>query len=1005
MTAPVILLEATPKRTSDGAAVTVRLAGGGDQVPYRYGANDWLAGIVQLPTLITSIDFGVDENAGGEFGEGGVPQAISLQWAPSSMAKLADISGRYWFDAAVTVRIGPEDPTLALPAIALSGKALSATISGGVMTIAMSDPAADLKKPLLTARYGGTGDLDGPAEWQGKIKRRVWGRVWNVALEPIDKAYNIYSVADPLKPLQAIDAVRDQGAPAASLTIVGWAGSAAATLAVLRAASVPEGGACVAPSISCLKWWTVPGALHADVRGEIGAGYVETTGAIVERIVQSGANTPFAAGTVAAAVTARPAPVGWIAKDDSTSQASMIQELLGNSSLLWLIDSDGKIAIREWAWGASVKSARSSDVKRVRTLRPTISRQLGYRRNESPMARGDLAGIVLVYGANTLTNSELTVDADGWFAPTWTSWTTATGANFTNGRNLGGGYGGNPINLLYQRFGYNGLTPVPADKYVFGPCQRGFDGNLADLKRYGLWVEPGERIYARALIAIHGGVEGHLRIEFFDSTGAYIPGSATDSVQSIGDGRLGGPTANPATLANLVEVYVLVDVPIEACYAAIGTWGRPVPGGVDPSFYIFVGQAMLSKVAPGQNERPPYVPGASNRAADRTGENTSNDTANLGGVPTATVLSNINGAAANAQQAIDELDDLADDALITSNEKITKLIPKAAQLEASYTSLATLAGALGVSTTTAASARSAWLSMLAALSPAWNTTLADTPVVRSSYNTTLNAYEGALTALAADCAAMAATKATWATVTGSGKPEDNATAGGIFAVSNTNPGTPSNVKQLWVKPSTKQIFQWSGTLGSGSWVDSLGSLAQYNSIIANLFVADQGVDLAAMVPGTINWRASLIDSTDIGPSHSIDTGIVALGATAFATAASEIEITEIVQSGWASSSVGHDFNGDFVIDYYDAWTCRYEIYYRLNGGAWVDTGIRQTVSNAGFGSGPFFQNSAPSPSSKFSPGGAGILQLGVRWVGSHADGSGTGAIYDRIVRFEIVNWK
>lgn len=391
MTAQVILIDASPRRASDGAVQTVRLAGGGALYPYRYGGADYRAGIVQLPDIVTSLPFD-----GGDFGAGGVPQAAELQWAPASKADLAAMANYFWIDAPITVRIGDENADGTLPPIEIAGKVLAATVEGGVLKIALCDPAADLKKPLLTDRYGGTGDLDGPAEWQGKIKRRVWGRVWNMAGELIDRANNIYCWSDPARPLQGFDALRDKGAPAASLTTVAWQGSQAATLAALRAAAAPQGGGVTCPSIACVKWWTQPaGDLTADLRGEVGAGYVERTADIAARIVAAGPNTPFAAGTVAAANAARPAPVGWVAKDETTTTAAMIEDLLGHSSLLWLLNSAGEIVIREWAWGASAASAISQSVKRTDVLRPVGTRKLGYKRNETRMARGDLAAIVL----------------------------------------------------------------------------------------------------------------------------------------------------------------------------------------------------------------------------------------------------------------------------------------------------------------------------------------------------------------------------------------------------------------------------------------------------------------------------------------------------------------------------------------------------------------------------------------------------------------------------------
>lgn len=423
MPSKVILIEASPRRAADGVAETVRLAGGGGEHAYYYGGQHWRAGVVQLPTIVTAINFD-----GGEFGAGGVPQAAELQWAAARKSDLAAIANYFWIDAPITVRIGDESAAGALPGVVITGKVLSATVDGGVVKLQFSDPVADLKKPLLTARFGGTGGVDGPAEWDGRIKGRVWGRVWNLEGELIDRANNIYCWADPARPLQAFDALRDKGAPAAAITVLAWQGSVAATFAALQAAVAPQGGGVACPSIACVKWWTQPaGALTADLRGEIGTGYVETTAQIVQRIVAAGPNTAFAAGTVAAAQGLRPAPVGWVANDDSTSVASMIEELLGNSSLLWLLNASGEIVIREWTWGASAASAVSQSVKRTSVLAPVGTRKLGFKRNETKMARGDLAGLVLstdVVGTDGIAITQAIADAYDLAAARGKVWTT-----------------------------------------------------------------------------------------------------------------------------------------------------------------------------------------------------------------------------------------------------------------------------------------------------------------------------------------------------------------------------------------------------------------------------------------------------------------------------------------------------------------------------------------------------------------------------------------------------
>ena len=181
-----------------------------------------------------------------------------------------------------------------------------------------------------------------------------------------------------------------------------------------------------------------------------------------------------------------------------------------------------------------------------------------------------------------------------------------------------------------------------------------------------------------------------------------------------------------------------------------------------------------------------------------------------------------------------------------------------------------------------------------------------------------------------------------------------------------------------------------------------GNLFVTGTITANKFLTDQGVDLSSLVPGTISWRAAYLDPTDLGPTRYIDTGIVALSGTGYATAATTVTITDIEQSGLSSPDVWIDANSDGFPDYAEIWTSQFEVYYRINGGSWVDTGIRQTVSHGG----SWFQNSAPQiGGSKFSPATTGLLQIGVRWVGSHQNVSGYGTIYNRVMRFEIVNWK
>jgi hypothetical protein len=387
MAAPLILVEAQPRNAATGAVITTRLAGGGGAVPYHYGGEHWRAGLTGLPTIVASIDFD-----GTDLGTGSVPQAMSLDWAPSSASDLAAMAALHWIDAVITVRIGPEG---ALPPVVTTGKVIETSSDGGALTISLSDPAADLKQPILSARFAGTGGIEGPAEWEGQIKRRAWGRVWNLEGEPIDAANNVYCFGDPAHPWAEFVAVRDKGAAASGLTTLAWAGSVAATFAALQAAEAPIGGGVVCPSIACVKWWTQPaGTLCADIRGEIGSGYADSAAAIAQRIAATVSTVAFAPGTVEAAIAARPAPAGWLAADESGTAAAALDALLGDASLLWLLDND-LIVLRQWAWGAPVAAATSLDASRRQAFKPVSRRRLGYRRNQTVMTRDALAGIVL----------------------------------------------------------------------------------------------------------------------------------------------------------------------------------------------------------------------------------------------------------------------------------------------------------------------------------------------------------------------------------------------------------------------------------------------------------------------------------------------------------------------------------------------------------------------------------------------------------------------------------
>ena len=127
-----------------------------------------------------------------------------------------------------------------------------------------------------------------------------------------------------------------------------------------------------------------------------------------------------------------------------------------------------------------------------------------------------------------------------------------------------------------------------------------------------------------------------------------------------------------------------------------------------------------------------------------------------------------------ANAAIDLLDDLGDDGVLTPAEKIQTLIPEDARLEGAYDALVLAAATVGISSSAATTARTTWQTYRNALYPLWNDVEYPTAVTRATYRANLVGYDTALEDLNKAIAERAAQLAEWAGVGGTGKPEDNA---------------------------------------------------------------------------------------------------------------------------------------------------------------------------------------------------------------------------------------
>lgn len=390
--ARVVLIEATPADPATGAAVTVRLAGGGSRPYTGYrGKADWRAGVAAAPRFTAEIGW----DAGGWTG-GATPTTGAIAFAPSLAATLELVAGLHWPGAALTLWSG-DDAGAGEPAwrVELVARVAGLRIQGGALVLTIADLAGALSGAVAGGTFAGTGGAEGASAATGRVKRRSWGRVFNVEAQLLDAPSNVYEVGDPARPLQAIDVVRDRGR-AGPVTVLAWQGSVDATLAALKAAQPPSGGAVVAPSIDCLKWWTAPsGPLTADLRGEVGAGYAENAAAIAAALVAAAAGGALAVTNVAVAAGWRPATAGLHVGDAGETGAQALTRLLLGVSLTWSVATAGGVELLDLASAAPVETVRIvGAVEREAAYPPLSPRRLGYARNHRVMSDGEISAAV-----------------------------------------------------------------------------------------------------------------------------------------------------------------------------------------------------------------------------------------------------------------------------------------------------------------------------------------------------------------------------------------------------------------------------------------------------------------------------------------------------------------------------------------------------------------------------------------------------------------------------------
>lgn len=253
--------------------------------------------------------------------------------------------------------------------------------------------------------------------------------------------------------------------------------------------------------------------------------------------------------------------------------------------------------------------------------------------------QGDLATsnrASLPFGQNAFANSDMTSTAIGW--------------EFVYGNNasLGGSGGRNVVGGYYGRRNVahcmiSSASAIANTTYMFGPGMKGFwSGGSTDVRRFGLPVKAGDRVYLGGKFSIHGGSTIFIRARFFNESGTLL--NEQDASWNIGNGRSGGPTAAAGEPTNFAEQGAYFTVPSGAYFAMMGCYTYAAGG--DTSIYIFVTEPIIARVPASQTATLTYTPGLPDKNVDATGENVAAAIIGQGTGATASSLAGLDPTAA-----------------------------------------------------------------------------------------------------------------------------------------------------------------------------------------------------------------------------------------------------------------------------------------------------------------------------------------------------------------------
>lgn len=748
-----VLIELTPLDPVAGTRVTLRLASAQDRTITDLNGVRWWPGIIRKPSLSMSL-FDGDFTSSIDVGQ------ANLELSLAALEKLNSNARRFvWAGAAITIYAGVSGQAWPWTTV-FAGKVKTFRAQASNLSISATVDDEPFSAQVLSAAYAGTGGLEGGADIKGKPKPWAFGAPKNVEPVLIDSINSVFQVS-AYGAIKSVVTLYERG------TAFGSSFGNYSDYPALVAANIPAGRWATCLVSGLIRLGAPPyGLITADIEGDYeGLVWARLPGQILQRIatvlsISSGVIDSTSLGAIDTYAATLPAGGNislYLTEQESYLDLAQRLALTFNAQagISWI----GKLFMTRVAIGGAVATLDSQQKRLPRVIDcietdvspPYTKIQMGaqkcwrvhtfdeiafgaelidkgqydpavvYREGNivtltdgsrwvfvgtTPLAGSTpsnananwdrMADAVSVpLGSNLVANSEFTNGLTGWSV----GWNGDVGLPVTRGIDLSGWSG-------TKHVAYATVAGTPAAGKVFDAyyAMGSGSGGLDTARKWAVPVLPGERLYYSALVAGHS-CNVLANLQYWDANGTYLTEVASATAPLAGTGT---DFAN-GDPAKATRVGAFHTVPNNARFAFLNI--RAVCPGGQANPYIFFTDGFIAKVDPNQTVIPPYTQGPGDRRADVTGENTANNTSNVGSTSATTVESGANAANNGVNSDGSIKNDKVDTPAATLNAFVSPVVGAVANSSFNHTSWTTI----GTYSHTPYSANSSVLALIAGI--------------------------------------------------------------------------------------------------------------------------------------------------------------------------------------------------------------------------------------------------------------------------------------------------